>query len=667
MSISWTRLPFRFESPPDYQNQLNAWISAAFYERLPRAGYQVREEQVYLAFRIAAALSAGRPLLAEGGSGTGKTFAYLLPLVCHARLHGRPAAIATATPALQQQLAGPGGDIAVLSTVLGLNIDARVALGPEESVCDIRAERLRASSLRLPGKTALLRWWEGSTRGARSEFPDASDALWQRVAWHAACRCDLCPRRGYCRLMKGRAALRQAADLVICSHDLFFADMGARADGLAPGRLPVLPALSAVVFDEGHRVAAAAQRAGGTMLAPGSLQRTISGTQGQAVRERLLRVAEAAEAACAVFAAKLSAATVPDAAEERQAVHRSAALLQSGARLQRLIVLLQDEMTVEEGLQEETDYALRLAASHPALDAAVATLRCLPDEAGTILWMQGGALWAVPRHLRTVWHHVPKLPMVFASATLSVAGDFTFAASVLDLVDPLTARVGVPFRLARQVLSYVAPAGPPPGSAGFWPETARRVAELLGATAGRALVLLPRAAEVVALRACWVWPGRTLWEGDAGIEQLVSTFRHDIGSVLVGHGLWEGVDVPGTALSAVVVPLLPLPGADPRVDALRADAMAADRDPVTAVDLPETFVRLKQGFGRLIRTEQDRGVVAVLDPRVGAPPWNALLDRALPEGAARVQTLSPVKRFLLRPGAGDRPARGQVGRRATRR
>ena len=663
MSVSWTRLPFRFDTPADYDQRLSAWIGEVLYDRLPAAGYQVREEQVYLSFRIAAALRAKRPILAEGGSGTGKTFAYLLPLICHARLIGRPAVVATATPALQEQLAGPRGDVATLSGLLALQVDARVAVRPEDAVCDIRAERLRAGSRRLPGKAALLRWWEGSASGARAEFPAAADALWAAVAWNPACRCDVCPRRGFCRMMKGRAHLRAAADLVVCDHDLFFRDTSARAQGLAPGRLPVLPAFSAVVFDEGHRVAAAAQKAHGSRLIPPVLARTLEACHGQDVRQRLLLVAEAAGLANEAFSGALAEATVAAPGEERLAVRRTPALLQTGERLLRLLTRLQDEMTVEEGLHEETAYAVRLAGSQAALDAAGEVLRRLPDEAGAILWREGGALWAVPRHLSRVWRHVPDVPLVFSSATLAVAGGFAFAERVLDLPAPLTARVGVPFRLARQVLCLVAGEGPLPGEPAFWEVMARRLTRVLHATGGRALVLLPRAAEVSALRMHWTWPGRTLWEGDAAPELLVQRFRRDVGTVLVGDSLWEGVDVPGEALSAVVVPLLPLPGADPSVAALREDATAAGLDPQAAVDVPEMCIRLKQGVGRLIRAESDRGVVAVLDPRVRVPELAAAVDGLLPEGARRVRTLAPVARFLRRvaPTIGDRDAEAVQG------
>jgi ATP-dependent DNA helicase DinG len=644
LSISWTRLPFRFEDPADYGRRLSEWIGAAFYERLPASGYQVREEQVYFAFRVAAALQSGRPILAEAGSGTGKTFGYLLPAVCHARLRGRPVVVATATPALQQQLAGPDGDVAALSRLLGLEIDARVARRPEDVVCDIKVERMSAFPGRRRGSAALLRWAQGARLGARSEFPDAADELWAGVAWDRSCRCDVCPRRGYCRLTRAREQARAAADLVVCSHDLFFEDTFGR-DRLPPGRLPVLPPFSAVVFDEGHRVALSAQRAAGARLHRGELRQAIDGCEAQGVRVKLLRVADATRAAADAFIVRLQAATAAEAGEGRRAVARSAELAEAARVLNRRLDDLQDEMTIEEGLHEETAYAQRLGAYHVWMDAAQAALAALGDPA-MVAWVEGEELWVVPRDLGPVWERAlpARTPLVFSSATLSAGGSFAYAAASLGLRAALTARVGVPFRLARQVLCYL-PGDMPPGDApGFWERAAARIARLLKATGGRALILVPGPAEQRRLRQLLRTPCAMLWEGDAAPERLVADFARDVPSCLVGHTLWEGIDVPGEALSAVIVPQLPLPGGDPVIEARREAARAAGQDPLTAVDVPDMALRLKQGVGRLIRTETDRGVVAVLDGR--AAPLAAALDSALPEGARRVRTLAPVARFL---------------------
>ncbi len=643
MAISWTRLPFRFEDPADYARQLTAWIGQAFYEWLPAAGYQVREEQIYFAFRVADALRSGRPILAEAGSGTGKTFGYLLPAICHARLRGRPVIVATATPALQEQLAGPSGDIAALSRLLGLDVDARLAHRPEDVVCDIKVERAAALRQRRAGRSALLRWAAGPGPGTRRGFPSAPDDLWQVVGWDRGCRCDACPRRGYCRLTRMRERARAAADLVVCGHDLFFEDTFGR-ERLPPGRLPVLPPCSAVVFDEGHRVALAAQRAAGARLHPAELLQAIDGCQAQGVRARLLRCTEAAHVLAERFCERLAAATSPG--EGRRAVAAGGELLEAAGALHRQLDQLQDEMAIEEGLHEETAYAQRLGIYHIRLDATQAALAGLVSTETMVPWVEGEELWVVPRDLGPLWRRTlpTRTPLIFSSATLAAGGSFVYTSSALGLADTLTARVGAPFRLARQVLCYL-PRDVPDGDApDFWPRTAVRLARFLAATRGRALILVPGAAELRALREVLEAPCTVRWEGAAAPERLLAEFAADVPSCLVTHSLWEGVDLPGETLSTVVIPQLPLPGEDPLIGARRAAARAAGREPLDAVDIPEMALRLRQGVGRLIRKETDRGVVAILDGRAGR--FAQALDAALPEGARRVRTLPPVVRFL---------------------
>jgi ATP-dependent DNA helicase DinG len=214
----------------------------------------------------------------------------------------------------------------------------------------------------------------------------------------------------------------------------------------------------------------------------------------------------------------------------------------------------------------------------------------------------------------------------------------------------------VPFRLAAQVLCYLPRDLPPPDAPDFWPRVGRRIADLLRHTRGRALILLPSAADQDRLRGCLETEYPVRWEGDAGPEALLAAFARDTESCLAGHSFWEGIDVPGETLSAVIVPLLPLPGRDPLAEA-RREAAAAGGDPFAMVDVPAMALRLKQGVGRLIRTETDRGVVAILRDPTGegqAALLRAAVADALPPDARRVRTLPPVERFLSA-GQGNAP------------
>lgn len=644
MSISWTRLPFRYTTDRDYEQNLSAWLGEVFEERLPRNGYQVREQQLYFSFRVASALTAGARILAEAGSGTGKTFAYLLPAVCTSRLRGRPVVVATATPALQEQLAGPAGDIATISRLLDLEIEARVAQRPEDVVCDLRVERFASDSQRVRGKAALLRWAENSPSGVRSEYPEASDRLWAQVAWNPACRCDICPRRGYCRLMKGRAEVRRTPDLVICSHDLFFSDT-LRSDRRPPGQLPVLPPFSGVVFDEGHRVAAAAQRAAGARFRPAEVRAAIRGCRVQGARIRLLAVSEAAEHALDAMVNAVVDAMPPTDAPVPERLLPSDTLCTVADVLRRTLGVLQDEIAIEDGLQAGTGFSRHAPVYQFRLDEATRALQELARRDQTVAWVAGGAIEVVPRDLTPVWDAIlpPHTPLVFSSATLSVDGSFAYSARTLGLDAPRTARVGVPFRLARQVRCWLAPS--------HWSQDPDalilgHLLSVLRATRGRALVLLPSAAETAWLRPRLVTPFPVLWEGDAGLDAQVVQFRRRVASVLCSHSLWEGIDIPGEALSAVVVPWLPFPSSDPVTAARREDAARQGEDPLTAVDIPAMVLRLRQGVGRLIRQESDRGVVAVLDPRMHEEPYRSAVHAALPEGAPHVRSLRALTRFL---------------------
>ncbi len=370
------------------------------------------------------------------------------------------------------------------------------------------------------------------------------------------------------------------------------------------------------------------------------------------MRVKLLRLVAATRSASEAFLDQVEAATAEG--EGRRAIAVEAPLLSAGVRLRGLLGDLQDEMAIEQGLHEESAYGERLGVLHTWLDAAQVVLTGL-GRADMVPWVEEGDLWVAPRELGPLWqkHMPPRTPLVFSSATLSaVGGSFAYSSAALGLSEPLTARVGVPFRMARQVLCYLPGDLPRGDDERFWPEAAARIGGLLAATSGRALILVPGPSEQRTLRALLqVGRHRVLWEGDAAPERLMAEFAGDVPSCLVAHSLWEGIDVPGEALSAVVIPALPLPGADPIVQARREASQARGGDPRAEVDVPLMALRLKQGVGRLIRSETDRGVVAVLDGR--AQDFPDVLETVLPERARRVRTLTPVKRFLERGTADD--------------
>ncbi|WP_374713690.1 ATP-dependent DNA helicase [Symbiobacterium terraclitae] len=647
MQIRWTKLPFTAHNEAEYRKGLNDWLGHVFYDLLPEHGFEVREEQIYTAFRIARALTEGATLLAEAGPGTGKTFAYLLPAVCHARMRGAPVVVASASGVLKAQLTGPDGDIHTLSRLLGLDIDVRVAGDPADYICELKVETADLSVDREPeGWHELVDWARRTATGARSEVPGVDDELWELVGWDPSLSCDTCPRRGHCLMMAARRHHREAADLVVCDHRLFAQDLLTRNDLLEGGLVPVLPAYSAVIFDEGHYLPETWQRLQGWSLSADRLRRTLGRLEAWQAREQMAWRLEAALRAAENFMRGMDAHTRPG--EGKRDVDRSDLLLKAAARLDRALDDLQTELVTEEAMSEGQTAETELNAYQARIDEIRAALRLFRQPA-SVVWREGDELWVVPQRPKPLFggqHLKPGTPVVFSSATLEPA----YQARVLGLTKFDQMQVGVPFDLGRQALVYL-----PAGGAGAGEGTAGEEAlideavRVLHATDGRALILLRSLAEVGRWRRALTarnlpWPVLYEGEGDRGAQ--LARFRTEVHSVLVGASFWEGVDVPGESLSCVIIPHLPFPEHDPLIRERRAQAQAAGDDPFRAVDLPEMLIKLKQGVGRLIRTAADRGVIALLDRSHAGTDWEEAVEAACPEDARRVSDLAAVRAFL---------------------
>ncbi len=655
MAVTWTKLPFQFTTAADYESKLSAYISTVFYDLLPAAGFEVREEQIFTAFRIARSLAKGQKLLAEAGLGTGKTFAYLIPAVCHARLKGAPVVVSSASPVLQEQLASPKGDIATLSRLLDLKVDARLAKDPTQHLCEIKVDARGFHGRKVKGLTQLMKWAQASERGERSEVPDIPDETWELVAWDPSMNCDTCKRRGFCRLTRSREHYRKAADLVVTDHAMFFADLWTRRERQEAGLQTLLPRYSAVVFDEGHEMPDAAQQTAGHRINLASMLDTIeqaglAGEYSDSLRQSLLNSLNAARRAARVFVATVADAVIPAEAERLHLRREDNRLSEVAAELSSAVEGLQDELSTEEALHEETTYGMQLAAWQARLDYVSAGLRLLRrPPAETVVWFtrsdakESDVLWVVPRQVGVLLNrelYAQKLPVIWSSATMASGESFDYMNRVVGAPDAVHVQVGVPFDLGEQSLVYRAPAGADP---------VEQVEKVLRATQGRAMVLVKSKEEQERLRPAlegMSLPWKLLWEGEAERGELLRRFKADISSILVGSSFWEGVDVPGEALSCVVVPRLPFPPHDPVITARREDAQADGLDPFSAVDVPAMAMKLKQGRGRLIRTRTDRGVFALLDLSYVGTDYADAVEGTFPEGAEVTEEIGDVVRFL---------------------
>jgi len=578
--------------------------------------YEPRPEQAALADAVEQALATGEHLLAEAGTGVGKSLAYLLP----ALESGLRVVVATATKALQEQLLGK--DVPVAAAAVGRNVSVALLKGRQNYLC--RRQVKGFQPFLLPDGRDALAWeamqaWLGATEtGDRSELAvEPTEALWAEVAVGPdRCSGRRCPFVSTCfaEAARDRAA---EADLIIVNHALYFAHVASGGG--------VLPEHDAVVFDEAHRLEESAaswlggrvSRAGLRRLAA-DVERACREAQKPAPARQLDRVERCGE--------RLLRAVAPAAGRRRvRETPAEPALL--------LIDALADLADVLQGEGEALD-----ALSRRALAASAQVEACLaPDELERVVWAEADALaWApvdVSRELRErLWEDGPTAVLV--SATLTTGEDATFVRTRLGLDRAREAVVGSPYDFREQALLYVPRAMPDPRSEGFTERAAAEIVSLLTLSRGRALVLtssyraLDAYRELVRGRV----PYDVLVQGEAPRERLLERFRSEVDSVLLATStFWQGVDVPGESLSLLVIDKLPFsaPG-DPLHEARCESVERAGGDWFRDYALPTAVLQLRQGFGRLIRGHADSGVVAILDPRLRTKAYGRAFLAALP-------------------------------------
>jgi ATP-dependent DNA helicase DinG len=424
---------------------------------------------------------------------------------------------------------------------------------------------------------------------------------------------------------------------VIVNHALYFADLGLREKRDGAG---VLPEHDAVVFDEAHRLEeTAATWLGGRVSGVG-----------------LHRLARDVDRAC-------REASVPAPARALDRVERAgdtlfAAVCPGAGRVR----LRQPPVTVLRTLSERlAELAAALSGENDELDALAARAlgavvdvqACLdPGELERVVWAEPDAVaWApvdVSRPLRErLWDDGPTAILV--SATLGTGDDFAFVRDRLGLRGASELRVGSPFRFEEQALLYLPEGLPDPRSEGALELVAEEAAALCALSRGRALVLTSsyRALDGIAGRLRGRLPHEVLVQGDAPRERLLERFGREVDSVLVATAtFWQGVDVPGEALTLLVIDKLPFPAPGDPLVAARCERITAEGgDWFGDYSLPAAVLQLRQGFGRLIRTHRDRGVVAILDPRVRTRPYGRTFLEALPPCRIVTERLS-VESFL---------------------
>jgi len=632
--------------------------------------YEDRAEQRAMSAAVARALDDERPLIVEAGTGTGKTLAYLVP----ALLSGKRVVVSTGTRALQDQIARH--DVPLLRSILARPFSAVVLKGVSNYVCRRKLAELgaRNTTRHAPDVSvdALVDWATHSETGDRAEVEWLAESapLWSEATTTPDARIGpRCPHFERCFVTQARR-LADQAQLVLVNHHLYFADRALRAGH--PGAR-ILPDHDAVIFDEAHQLEDVATEHFGARVSThrlGELARdahvALAGLPlwtGRAADDTIRTV----ERTGITLFAQLRAALVAGAAGDGRVPlpaglfdhpERQTAWFKLDTALEELARTAEAESEPPPDAEADADAGARASLSGLARRA-----RGLRDDLATIAeqrhkshvyWAetrQGGTfLTASPIDVADlVRRHILQAgpTPLLTSATLTAGGTFAYTRARLGLDDADELVVASPFDYARQAMLYV-PRDLPPVADGFSAAAATRTLELLAITQGRAFLLYTshRALREAAARLA-VLPFPRLVQGDAPRAALIDRFRATPNAVLFGTGsFWEGVDVPGDALSLVVIDKLPFaPHTDPLVAARMQACAETGRDPFAAIQLPAAAIALKQGFGRLIRRRDDRGIVAILDGRVVTRGYGRTFLDTLPAGLPRSSALEQVRRW----------------------
>jgi ATP-dependent DNA helicase DinG len=613
-------------------------------------GFSTRPQQQAMAQRVAAAIGAAQTLICEAGTGTGKTFAYLVP----ALLSGRKVIVATGTRNLQDQLYHR--DIPAIRRALGVPVQVALLKGRSNYLCRHRLARAEAdpAALRPEVRRDLraVRDWASATRiGDIAEVPLPEDApVWPTVTSTTDnCLGQDCTEWHRCHLVEARRRA-QEADLVVINHHLLCADMVLREEGFGE----VLPGADAIIVDEAHQLPDVAAQFFGHSL---SSRQLLDLSRDLAAVQRT----EAGDAPQLRQLAEALAALVPrirlafGATDRRGAWHE----LDSTGTVVRGLAELDELLETADAVLEP------LAGRCRELEQCYARSRALGqrlrgivegEDAARVRWFelhgQGFRLHQTPLEVADVfsaYQQHQRIAWVYTSATLAVDGSFAHFAAQVGAEEAATSHWDSPFDYAHQSLLFTPPGMPEPTHPDYDLKVADAALRVIAVTRGRAFCLFT--SHRALRRTAAYFAGRLdyplLVQGQAPRGELVDRFRQLGDAVLLGtSSFWEGVDVRGEALSCVIIDRLPFasPG-DPllqgRIDALQRRGI----NPFRAFQLPKAVITLKQGAGRLIRDSTDRGLLVLCDPRLHSRSYGRVFLASLPP-MARSRDFADVEAFF---------------------
>ncbi|MDH4290509.1 MAG: ATP-dependent DNA helicase [Aquincola sp.] len=617
-------------------------------------GYTEREVQQQFARAVAAAIESQDVLVAEAGTGVGKTFAYLVPLL----LSGRRALVSTATKSLQDQLFLR--DLPRLVKALGVPVRVALLKGRSSYLCLHRMAVARQGG--APGQPVLLpdrfavralarveAWATGTKSGDLAEIDgldDRSPVIPLVTSTRENCLGSECPQFTDCHVVRARREA-MAADLVVINHHLFFADLALRDTGMAE----LLPGVQAAVFDEAHQLVEAGVQFLGTTLGSAQaidLARDLLAVGLAQARGLLDWSALAGGIERGARDLRLAAAgalrevrgTIKLRWQERagqdgfiNALGTLATAADAAGEALRAVIDIGPDM----GRLRERCTALAVAARGFSGEAAADRVRWIDVSAHAVRLVDS------PLDIRDMLAEqrarTPKA-WVFTSATLGDDESLSWFTRAAGLEDATVLRLGSPFDYAAHARLYVPADFPKPNESAHPVAVAQLAVRCAAALGGRTFVLtttlraLPLVADTLraGLDAAGAPHVEVLVQGSGPKRALLQRFLAARAAVLVGSAtFWEGIDVPGDALQCVLIDKLPFPPPnDPLVEARGRRLEKEGRSPFSELFVADAAVSLKQGAGRLVRSETDRGLLVVCDPRMARMPYGARLIAALP-------------------------------------